>query len=196
MSYDFELAGDPYLVHPVHEPTGAALSIGGQTFRAALSEGLANGEFFLDLDGRRERLFIASRGDVHFIHWRGRAHRVEAINALERARREAAPTGGDELLRAPMPGTVVDVAVDVGAEVELGSLLMTIESMKLQTAITAPHPSRVAEVFVSAGSTFDQGDLLVRLESNNEDEDASGNAETSNRTDDRDDGRPEGGAKP
>ena len=168
MGYDFTLADDSYTIHPIHEADGPNLRIEGQAFRAELVPGLARGEYFIEIDGRRERLFLATQGDVHFVHWRGRTHRVEAINALERARRAASTAGGAEVLRAPMPGTVVEVATQVGEEVATGALLMTIESMKLQTAITSPHDARVAEIFVSAGATFDQGDELVRLESPDE----------------------------
>jgi len=165
MGYDFVLGGESHTVHPIHEPEGPNLRIDGQPLRAELVPGLARGEFFLEVDGRRERLFLASEGDVHFVHWRGRTHRVEAINALERARRAASAAGGTEVLRAPMPGTVVEVATRAGEDVVAGALLMTIESMKLQTAITSPRDARVAEVFVSPGATFDQGAELVRLES-------------------------------
>jgi len=80
------------------------------------------------------------------------------------AQKDAAPSGGDDALLAPMPGVVVDVAVTVGAEVEAGALLLTIESMKLQTAIVAPTAGRVVELGLSAGSSFEQGAVLVRLE--------------------------------
>ena len=69
------------------------------------------------------------------------------------------------MLQAPMPGTVVEVAVSAGDAVTAGQLLMTIESMKLQTAITAEADGVVGEVCVRAGDTFDQGDALVRLAS-------------------------------
>ncbi len=122
------------------------------------------GAYWLELDGRREPVFLAARGDLHFVHLRGRTFRIHAINALERAREEAAGEGNEAFLRAPMPGTVVDIAVAVGDVVESGARLMTIESMKLETAIDASFPARIAEVFVSTGGTFDQGDPLVRLE--------------------------------
>ena len=165
MGYEFELQGETSSVHPVHQQGRGRLAIEGREFAAELFPGLVPGEHFLEIDGRQEKIFVAVQGDVHFIHWRGRAHRVEAINALERARREADPSGGAEVIQAPMPGTVVEVAVSAGDEVTSGQLLMTIESMKLQTAITAEADGVVGEVCVAAGDTFDQGDALVRLSS-------------------------------
>lgn len=185
MGYDFELGGLASLVHPTFDlespraPGTIALSIDGRRVEAALIPGSQRCEYFLDvhpdLDGigginprgeldRRERVFVACDGDLVFVHLRGRTHRVEAINALVEAQKDAAPSGGDDALLAPMPGVVVDVAVTVGAEVEAGALLLTIESMKLQTAIVAPTAGRVVELGLSAGSSFEQGAVLVRLE--------------------------------
>lgn len=162
MGYDFELEGESAVVFAVAD----ALSIDGTRVEATLTPGTSRGEVQLEIDGRRERIFVASDGDAHYVHLRGRALRVGMIDALERARRAADPGGGAEILRAPMPGTVVAIAAQVGEEVEAGGLLMTIESMKLQTAITAPHAARIAEVYLGTGDTFDQGDALVRLETN------------------------------
>lgn len=170
MGYDFKLLDSSSVVHPSQDDEGLILSIDGQSVRAALIPTTNDGEFILELDGHREPVFTACRGDVHFVHFRGRTHRIEAINALERAQREAAPIGGEEFLRAPMPGVVVEVVIEAGAEVEAGQLLMTIESMKLQTAIVAPHPAQVAEVFLAAGASFEQGAALVRLEVLDEEE--------------------------
>ena len=168
MGYDFALQGESFAVHPVHRPGRGHLAIEGRAFAAELFPGLVPGEHFLEIDGRQERVFVAVRGDVHFVHWRGRVHRVEAIDALERARRAADPTGGAEVIQAPMPGTVVEVAVAAGEAVRAGQLLMTIESMKLQTAINAPDDATVDEVCVTGGDTFDQGDVLVRLAAGDE----------------------------
>ncbi len=164
MGYDFELQNHASVVHPAHGSEGLVLSIDGQRVRAALIPTQNDGEYLVELDGHREPVFTAWRGDVHFVHFRGRTHRVEAINALERAQAEAAPSGGDEFLRAPMPGVVVEVLVEQGTEVEAGKTLMTIESMKLQTPIIAPHAARVAELFLTAGASFEQGAPLIRLE--------------------------------
>jgi len=163
VGYDFLLDGRDARVTPARGGPSAELEIDGRRVRAALEPGARDGEWILLLDGRRERLFIQSRHDVHFVHWRGRSHRIEAWNALDRARERALRAGGAEEIRAPMPGVVVSVAVSVGAEVEPGAVLLTIESMKLQTAISATHAARVAEICVAAGDHFDQGAPLVRL---------------------------------
>lgn len=165
MGYDFELEGEDSVVRPCHGPDPTALSIDGRVLHARLGPSERPAASILEVDGRRESVFVASRGDDLFIHYRGRAHHVRAIDALERARREADPSGGEENLRAPMPGVVVAIATAAGAIVEAGELLMTIESMKLQTAISAPHDALVEEICVSRGDGFDQGDALVRLAS-------------------------------
>ena len=170
MGYHFRIDGLDATVHPEFGETEIGLRIDGMVHRVSLAAGTEPGEAILDFDGTTERVWLASRGDVHFVHLRGRTHRVVAINALERARQEAAPTGGAEILIAPMPGVVVRVAVEVGAEVARGQLLLTIESMKLETAITAPHDATIAEVCVSAGESFDQDAALIRLEADTNDE--------------------------
>ena len=164
MGYDFEIDGTPATVHPEYGEEGIDLRIDDVAYQASLLPGGELGEAILELDGRREQIWIASKGDLHFVHLRGRAHRVVAINALERAQAAAAPSGGAEILRAPMPGVVVRVTAQAGAEVSRGELLMTIESMKLETAITAPHDALIAEVCVSEGAAFDQNATLVRLD--------------------------------
>jgi biotin carboxyl carrier protein len=170
MGYDFELRDQSSVIHPTHGDALYSLSIDGSRFRVVLIPTGVDGEFVLDFNGERESVFVASDGDAHFVHFRGRAYRVDAINALDRAKREAAPSDGAEQLCAPMPGVVVDVLVKQGDQVGEGQLLMTIESMKLQTPIVAPHDAVVSEVRVGVGSNFEHGAVLVRLETPNNEE--------------------------
>jgi 3-methylcrotonyl-CoA carboxylase alpha subunit len=174
MGYEFELENGATSVHPIHSGNGTrdgglfALSVDGRRIDVTLTPTTNDCEFRVDIDGVRESVYVASdadgHGDVHFIHFRGRSHRVIAINALERAQQKAAPTGGDEVLRAPMPGVVVELTTTIGSLVEAGELLLTIESMKLQTAIVAPNAGRVIEIGLSQGANFEQGAMLIRLE--------------------------------
>ena len=77
----------------------------------------------------------------------------------------AAPGGGDEEVRALMPGRVVEVAVSAGDQVEAGALLLVLEAMKMQNEIRATRGGRVLRVDVEAGKPVDGGALLLILES-------------------------------
>ena len=66
-------------------------------------------------------------------------------------------------LSAPMPGTVLEVAVAPGEGVGRGQLLVVVEAMKMEHRVTAPHPGTVAEVRVHPGVTVAAGDPLVVL---------------------------------
>jgi pyruvate carboxylase len=64
---------------------------------------------------------------------------------------------------APMPGTVTTVAAMAGAKVVRGDQLLTLEAMKMETAVRAESDGEVAEVLVKAGDAVDLKDLLVVL---------------------------------
>jgi acetyl/propionyl-CoA carboxylase alpha subunit len=62
---------------------------------------------------------------------------------------------------APMPGSVVTVAVSEGQTVAAGDLLAVVEAMKMEHRITAPIAGTVVSVRVSAGQQVDADDVLV-----------------------------------
>jgi pyruvate carboxylase len=65
---------------------------------------------------------------------------------------------------APMPGSVVAVAVAVGDDVAAGQKLLTLEAMKMETTLYAERAGKVAEVLVRAGTQVEGGDLAIRFE--------------------------------
>jgi propionyl-CoA carboxylase alpha chain len=64
-------------------------------------------------------------------------------------------------LVAPMPGTVIRVAVEVGDEVKAGDALVVLEAMKMEHGIKAAADGVVAEVLVTAGQQVDAGAVLA-----------------------------------
>jgi 3-methylcrotonyl-CoA carboxylase alpha subunit len=66
--------------------------------------------------------------------------------------------------RAPMPGHVLDVRVQVGQQVEQGAVLLVLEAMKMEHSLTAPWAANVVEVKVQKGQRVEEGTDLVRLE--------------------------------
>ena len=51
-----------------------------------------------------------------------------------------------------------------GEDVLRGETIVTIESMKLQTALAAPRDGRIAALLRREGETFDKDEVIVRLE--------------------------------
>ena len=74
----------------------------------------------------------------------------------------AAPAGGYKVV-SPLPGSVVKVAVAVGADVKKGDVLLTLESMKMENNILAEKDGKVTAIMVSAGQSVMQDDVLVTL---------------------------------
>jgi biotin carboxyl carrier protein len=76
----------------------------------------------------------------------------------------AARAGGGPIeVRATLPGLVVSIHVELGAEVAEGAPLLTIEAMKMQNEVRAPRAGTVAEVAVASGQPVATGALLLRL---------------------------------
>ena len=64
---------------------------------------------------------------------------------------------------APMPGVVASLAVAEGRIVVAGDLLMTIEAMKMETALHAERDGTVEAVHVAAGQSVEAKDLLLEF---------------------------------
>ncbi len=77
-----------------------------------------------------------------------------------RQRRKADPANRAEI-GAPMPGIISTVAVEAGRAVTSGDVLVSIEAMKMETALHADRDGEIAEVLVKIGDQIDAKDLLV-----------------------------------
>lgn len=89
-------------------------------------------------------------------HWHFRRAGVEAGESV------SGSSHGE--VRAEMPGTVVALYTQVGADVAEGDRLLTIESMKLQMTLTAPRAGRIQTIHMQTNSSFDRGATLVSFE--------------------------------
>ncbi|HZS03166.1 MAG TPA: acetyl-CoA carboxylase biotin carboxyl carrier protein subunit [Chloroflexota bacterium] len=66
-------------------------------------------------------------------------------------------------VRAPMPGRVVSLRVAVGAVVQRGDLVATLEAMKMENELRAPGDGRVQAIHAGEGDTLEHGALILVL---------------------------------
>lgn len=75
-----------------------------------------------------------------------------------------AASGQRAKVTAMMPGKVVRVLVEAGAQVAAGDGLVVVEAMKMQNEIKSPKTGTVIELRAQAGATVKAGDILVIIE--------------------------------
>ena len=110
----------------------------------------------IDDDGNA-RLFFELNGQPRTVSM---PHRKSTAGKV--ARRIADPADPGHVA-APMPGIVATVAVKAGQPVRAGDLLLTLEAMKMETAISSPRDAVVEELVATTGQSVDAKDLLVVL---------------------------------
>ena len=70
-------------------------------------------------------------------------------------------------LAAPMPGLVVQVAVQEGDDVAAGDTVLIVEAMKMENELRAAATARVTRVRVAPGEAVEKGQLLTEFEAVN-----------------------------
>jgi propionyl-CoA carboxylase alpha chain len=114
----------------------------------------------LEVDGLTRAYAVHTVGDTSYVDG---PHGSVALTAVDPLPDPVAALAAGSLT-APMPGTVLRVAVSEGDSVRAGQLLLTLEAMKMEHAITAPADGVVAAVAVTAGTHVDAGSVLAVVE--------------------------------
>ena len=106
-----------------------------------------NVKVFFELNGQPRSIKVPNRSVTPTIK---RAEKADASNPSH--------TG------APLPGVVMSVAVKEGQAIKKGDLVMTLEAMKMETAIYAKSSGVIVNLCVSVGDPVDAKDLLLVIE--------------------------------
>ncbi len=73
----------------------------------------------------------------------------------------SANSNSSKVVRAPIPGVIVSVAVQPGATVSVGQELCMLEAMKMKNIIRATRSGQIAAVHVSVGQAVKHHDVLM-----------------------------------
>jgi 3-methylcrotonyl-CoA carboxylase alpha subunit len=105
------------------------------------------------------RVFVSGEDAYVLLHGRQTRVRIRDFSASN-----AGPGGGDNVIKAPMHGRVLELLARVGDRVAFGQRLAVIEAMKMEHSLRAPFAGVVRELPVSIGTQVVEGAPIVVLE--------------------------------
>lgn len=122
---------------------------------------VGDGRYLVSDGAEAWRVSVAGPADARFVCTRGASGRLD-IEAEGRAPRRRARAGSGET-SAPMPATVIEIAVEVGQRVSAGAVLLKLEAMKMELPIRAPRDGTITAIRCAAGDLVQPGVPLVEI---------------------------------
>lgn len=123
--------------------------------------------YSLLLGNASHEALVEARNDCYEVLLQGTLYRVcvedERARRLAQAKRGFAPPSGEIAIKAPMPGMIVAVPVQVGQPIKTGEVLVILESMKMENELKAPRAGVVSQVRVQSGQSVEQHETLVAI---------------------------------
>jgi biotin carboxyl carrier protein len=153
VTYDVELEQ--------HQRPDADLTVvvDGETLRVTVPE-LNNPEAtgWLLIDGRPYEVTIDRN-----LHWIKSSRGVNRLELRDRETTMARPASADGRIKAPIPGQIARVLVQLGDQVEAGQPLLVLEAMKMENQVCAPRAGTVDQLNVAAGQRVALHALLAEI---------------------------------
>jgi biotin carboxyl carrier protein len=134
-------------------------TVDGQELHVAISciDGLEQIEWLI-VEGRPQEIVVDR--DLHWLRAATGLHHVE-VRDLEIA--VARPVSGDGRVKAPIPGLITRVLVEVGDHVEPGQPLLVLEAMKMENEIRAPRAGIVSRLDIAPGQGVALHEVLAEI---------------------------------
>ena len=116
------------------------------------------------VNGQPFRVHVVHDGQRSLVAIDGQVYEFSRAGEKKGASRQRETGRVSPEIRSPMPGKILDVRVTVGDAVEAGQVLVLLEAMKMENALTAEGAGRVKKIHVAVGDLVDLGQVLVELE--------------------------------
>ncbi len=111
--------------------------------------------FYMTVDGIPEEILVETISilDEH----------TEASQQAGNGSRRPKPSGPGDVTTS-MPGVIVDVLVEEGAQIAAGDPVLVTEAMKMETEIQAPIAGTVKHVYIAKGDKISPDETLIHIE--------------------------------
>ena len=112
----------------------------------------------LDIDLSSKKMRIRHDHHTYLISFQDELDRV-----LEKLGINSSDQSGETTLKAPMPGRILEVSVEVGQSVSEGDGLLVLEAMKMENVLRAEMAGTIKKINVSAEESVDKNQVLVEI---------------------------------
>ena len=163
-----ELAGQDHELILQRDGAGVTAEVDGRHYHLEL-QGSENGEYLLLAGTRVYNCRVENRPnqlEAYVVHVGAHSYDIHVADPkrLSKSPSTGAHHHGSAEIIAAMPGKVVRVLVEVGAQVEAGAGIVVVEAMKMQNEMKAPKAGKVMALNAGPGATVNAGDVLAVIE--------------------------------
>jgi biotin carboxyl carrier protein len=116
----------------------------------------------LIIDGAGKTVYLAKDGNRRYLAIDGEVYSIQKAETAKKTDGKEEKKE-EEIIKTPMPGLVVKLAVKEGDVVDEGQVVAIVEAMKMENSVRASMKSIVKKVYVSEGSKVEFGAALVEL---------------------------------
>ena len=168
MIYNVKVNDKDYKLELIEGPKNFEVKLNGRVFK--LSQHRISGSRLTTMltDNRPFELELVKDDDAYDCWLDSQVARCEVID--EKTARYARLTGNSVaakkqlVLKAPMPGLVVRVEVEVGQKVNKGDGLVIVEAMKMENELKALHAGVVKEIKIQEKAPVEKNQVLIVFE--------------------------------
>jgi len=146
------------------EITDAGIKINDEDIQADLLQLNEAGLYLMNHGDDKLEIHMRVEGDNSYLVMAdGKQILAQVESGRDQVKSQASPLADNEL-RAPMPGLVISVNVEVGQKVDEGQAVCVLESMKMQMAIHAPRAGTIQQILVESDQKVEKDALLVVID--------------------------------
>ena len=136
--------------------------IDGRSYELEASEPEPN-VFLLKHNNRIYQIYVAPNNTVSLGNQQFEINLIDP-KRLRTSSEASGQTDGTSEIKTAMPGKVVRVLVEQGAEIQKGEGVIIVEAMKMQNEMKSPKDGIVKEIRFSEGATVNAGEVLAVIE--------------------------------
>jgi len=148
---------------------GFSGEVEGETFKWSVLKETDNSWHVVDESGESFKIeLVHSQGSEYELKINNKLITVNAKSEFDQMLQKmgisASSSKKMKNIKAPMPGLVLEVSVNVGDDIKDGDQLLILEAMKMENVIKAESDAKVKSINIKPQTTIEKGELMIEFE--------------------------------